>query len=302
MLLFITQRKIGQVRQGVSTYNAGAGITVVAEEPPIDGRQSQSSTAGLYQDPGYYRNYIANMHPTAIRAPSHEDERVGRFDALREQTSYQSLRDPSPSPTRGLGAGPNGSSGSIGYYDAPNLGVTGSGSILNRNQSQSRHRSTPDLAPAPASPALHPQINEDEQVSQHLARLLLNTRDGGGPGGANASQTTFRIDWRSEDDDDPNSPRGAGSGGGIQMRTRTGSGSRLVPPGKLAGTQNVAGVPALAPPLARLAPYRGGDGSTSRGGDVVGGGHGRRKSRDDRRREIELGFVGQQPPPGSRDG
>lgn len=265
VLLVWMQRKISRVRQGMgtTTYRAGAGITII-DDIPQDGRESQASTAGLYQEPNYYRNYIANMHPTAIHAPS--------VHSLHEQPSYQSLRDPSPSPPRNTGT----------YYDLP-----------------PGNHSNPDIAGGgPVSPfqAGGPQIGEEEQVSQHLARLLLNTRDGSdGGGGPNASQSTFRIDWRTDDDDD-NSPRA-----GIQLRTRTGSGSRLVPSGKLAQA-NGLGSGAISPPLARLAPFRGRDGATlesvsdgERGRTGARNGHQRAKSREDRRREIELGFVGVHP-------
>lgn len=155
-------------------------------------------------------------------------------------------------------------------------------------------------ASTPATPFF--PITEDDMVNQQMARLLLQERDRAG----NDQQSTFRIQWPTDDDDEADPAQR-----GIRMRTRTGSGSRLIPPNRLGAAlsaaqaaqgirpaQTTAGTGAEASRAARLSPFRGGDSARATDVEVERGraeaqltGVPRSKSREDRRKEIEMGNM-----------
>lgn len=287
VLLVWIQRRIGRVREGVAYHQSRISVTDI----PPDGRDSQASTVHLFQpanDPSYYRNYLANMHPTAVRNPS-----------LNARASFQSLHQTrSPSPP----LHPQQQ-----YYDPTSTTVSATPTHL-PPESQTHYPSsihtTGSIHSVPPPTTSPLPIGEDELVSQQMARLLLNTRD---PRPSPDSGSTFRIDWRTDDEDSPTADTA------IQLRARSGSGSRLVPPGRLASAVQIGPPPApghakkdsggrSAALLARMSPFRGGDRTRKNAADaevergrsaaITAGEQPRAKSRDERRREIELGMIG----------
>ncbi|KAF2104339.1 hypothetical protein NA57DRAFT_51172 [Rhizodiscina lignyota] len=300
ILLVWVQRKIARVRSSASLYRVGH--VEIPRGISRDGRESQASTTGLtqslwheptsstqvtweeppapitqrsVQDSAYYKNWLQNMHPTAVRNPS-----------IHTRASFQSLQR-SPSPERQP----------QGYYDPTSTTTTVGGSIYNGV-------STASVPPSPFP------LTEEDLVNQQMARLLLKTGEST-PG--NESQSTFRIDWRTDDDDEEDPAQR-----GIQMRTRTGSGSRLIPPTKIAAsavTQGIRGAGSSksmrapsggeASRVVKSSPFRGGD--SARDGDVERGrveaprgaglGIERARSREERRKEIEMGNLVASPVP-----
>jgi len=130
-----------------------------------------------------------------------------------------------------------------------------------------------------------PVMSEDEMVSHQMAKLLRKTDPGPSP---DATQSTFRLEWPPGGDmDDENV--------GKKMRSRTFSGSAwLLPPGqgsskharnRSEGTGN--GGSSAWSKIGRMV----GGGDRGRTASRTGGTQERAVSREERRREIELGHM-----------
>jgi hypothetical protein len=153
-------------------------------------------------------------------------------------------------------------------------------------------RSPGAFSPSPTSFESHgpvkPSLSEEDMVSQQMARLLMQTDSGASP---DASQTTFRLEWPEGEEEEID------AFGRRRMRTFSASGRLLTP-----GSATVRGQRNRSE---SVQDSRSG-GAWAKLGRVVGVDRGRLdvrggssqprgKSREERRQEIELGQLPNEP-------
>jgi hypothetical protein len=175
---------------------------------------SAPPTAGLWMEPGYYTNFIANMYPS-----------------MRPSTSKKTQPGQQPP----------------ALYD-PAIGTT--------------YTRLPGGAAA---------VTDDELVARQMAGLLRRKDSGPNP---DASGSTFRLDWEFNEEEGDTEEGAEGAARKVRARTRSVGEGR-------AGTGPVVKV-------TRADSVERGRSENRSGGQGVG----RAKSREERRREIELENLG----------